>query len=75
MANIVGGKLTTCRRMTEATADLVCESLDLDADCATAAQTLPYVGDPDRLDVLVAEFDGQGPTDQDVVGTAPTTCG
>jgi len=67
-ASIVGGKLTTYRQMAEATADLVCEGLGVDADCATAEQTLPAVDDPDRLDDLVAEFDGQGPTDEDVVG-------
>jgi len=68
MASIVGGKLTTYRQMAEATADLVCEGLSVDADCATAERKLPAVDDPDRLDDLVAEFDGQGPTDEDVVG-------
>jgi glycerol-3-phosphate dehydrogenase len=67
-ASIVGGKLTTYRQMAEATTDLVCEQLGVDADCVTADQPLPAVDDPDRLDALVAEFDGQGPTDEDVVG-------
>lgn len=30
--------------------------------------TLRGVDEPDQLDALVAEFDGQGPTDRDVVG-------
>ena len=68
MASIVGGKLTTYRQMAEATADLVCDELGVDADCQTADRTLPSVDDPAQLDALVAEFDGQGPTDQDVVG-------
>ncbi len=68
MASIVGSKLTTYRQMAEATADLVCEELGVDAECVTADQRLPAVDDPDRLDVLVAEFDGQGPTDREVVG-------
>jgi len=70
MASIVGGKLTTYRQMAEATADLVCNDLAVHADCRTADQTLPSVDDPERLDALVAEFDGQGPTDEDVVKSA-----
>ncbi|GGK53591.1 FAD-dependent oxidoreductase [Haloarcula sebkhae] len=70
MASIVGGKLTTYRQMAEATADLVCDDLGVDAVCRTADQTLPNVDDPEQLDALVAEFDGQGPTDEDVVGSA-----
>ncbi|NLV05580.1 FAD-dependent oxidoreductase [Haloarcula rubripromontorii] len=70
MASIVGGKLTTYRQMAEATADLVCDALGVDAACRTADQTLPSVDDPEQLDALVAEFDGQGPTDEDVVGSA-----
>ncbi|WP_058994434.1 FAD-dependent oxidoreductase [Haloarcula sp. CBA1127] len=70
MASIVGGKLTTYRQMAEATADLVCDDLAVHAACRTADQTLPGVDDPAQLDALVAEFDGQGPTDEDVVGSA-----
>ncbi|MDS0220588.1 FAD-dependent oxidoreductase [Haloarcula sp. S1AR25-5A] len=68
VASIVGGKLTTYRQMAEATADLVCDGLGVDADCRTADRRLPSVDDPAQLDSLVAEFDGQGPTDEDVVG-------
>jgi glycerol-3-phosphate dehydrogenase len=68
-ATIVGGKLTTYRRMAEATADLVCAGLGVDADCETATRRLTAANDPERLDALVDEFDGQGPTDEDVVGT------
>jgi glycerol-3-phosphate dehydrogenase len=68
-ASIVGGKLTTYRRMAEATADLACEKLGVDAGCETAREPLPGADDPDRLDEFVAEFDGQGPTDEDVVGS------
>ena len=67
MASIVGGKLTTYRQMAGATADLVCDKLGVDADCETAERPLPGADDPERLDALVAEFDGQGPTDEDVV--------
>ncbi|MDG5820451.1 FAD-dependent oxidoreductase [Natronococcus sp. A-GB7] len=68
-ATIVGGKLTTYRKMAEATADLVCADLGVDADCETATRRLTGADDPERLDALVDEFDGQGPTDEDVVGT------
>jgi len=68
VASIVGGKLTTYRQMAEATTDLVCEKLGVDAECETADRGLTGADDADRLDELVAEFDGQGPTDEDVVG-------
>jgi glycerol-3-phosphate dehydrogenase len=67
MVSIVGGKLTTYRRMAEATADLVCDRLGCDASCSTADRTLPGADDPARLDEAIATFDGQGPTDVDVV--------
>ncbi|MFC6768492.1 FAD-dependent oxidoreductase, partial [Natrinema soli] len=66
--SIVGGKLTTYRRMAEATADLVCDRLGVDADCETAERRLPGASDPSRLDEFVRQFDGQGPTDADLVG-------
>ena len=69
MVSIVGGKLTTYRRMAEATADLVCDRLGCDASCSTADRVLPGADDPARLDEAVAAFDGQGPTDADVVGS------
>lgn len=68
MASIVGGKLTTYRQMAAAAADLACERLGVDAESTTADERLPHVDDPERLDEVVAEFDGQGPTDEDVVG-------
>jgi glycerol-3-phosphate dehydrogenase len=70
LASIVGGKLTTYRQMAEATTDLVCDRLDVDADCETATHVLPGADDPDRLDEFVATYDGQGPTDADVVQQA-----
>ncbi|MFC4437338.1 MULTISPECIES: FAD-dependent oxidoreductase [Natrialbaceae] len=67
-ATVVGGKLTTYRKMAEATADLVCNRLEVEADCETATRRLPGAADPERVDEFVAEFDGQGPTDADLVG-------
>ncbi|WP_222918332.1 FAD-dependent oxidoreductase [Natrinema sp. SYSU A 869] len=66
--SVVGGKLTTYRQMAEATADLVCDRLGVDTDCSTADERLPGASDPERLDAFVREFDGQGPTDADLVG-------
>ena len=66
-ASVVGGKLTTYRAMAEATADLVCERLGVDADCVTAERRLPGADDPDLLDEFVATFDGRGPSDAPVV--------
>jgi len=67
-ASIVGGKLTTYRQMAEATADLVCDRLGVDAESETASRELPGCSDPDQLDEYVAAYDGQGQTDADVVG-------
>ena len=68
--SIVGGKLTTYRAMAEVTADLVCDRLGVDADCRTAETELPGASDPERLDAFVEEFDGQGPTDADIVDSS-----
>jgi glycerol-3-phosphate dehydrogenase len=65
--SIVGGKLTTYRQMAEQTTDLVCEKLGVDADCETDVTVLPGADDADRLDEFVKQYDGQGPTDEDVV--------
>mgnify|MGYP000335985102 CR=1 FL=1 len=70
VVSVVGGKLTTYRQMAEATTDLVCERLGVDAGCTTASESLPGVDDPARLDEYVARYDGQGPTDEDVVADA-----
>ncbi|MDQ2052103.1 FAD-dependent oxidoreductase [Natronolimnohabitans sp. A-GB9] len=64
---VVGGKLTTYRRMAETTADLVSERLGVDTACQTAETDLPGASDPAALDAFVREFDGQGPTDADLV--------
>ncbi len=69
VTSVVGGKLTTYRQMAEAAADLVCERLGVDTGCETADRQLPGADDPAQLDAYVARYDGQGPTDADVVGT------
>nr|WP_049915881.1 FAD-dependent oxidoreductase [Natrialba taiwanensis] len=66
--SIVGGKLTTYRRMAESVADLVCERLGVDESSSTAERELPGASEPAELDAFVREFDGQGPTDTDLVG-------
>jgi len=68
MTSVVGGKLTTYRQMAEAATDQVCAKLGVDAACETATRQLPGAEDPARLDELVAAYDGQGPTDEDIVG-------
>ena len=68
MTSVVGGKLTTYRQMAEAAADQVCDRLGVDAECETATKSLPGADDAERLDEFVARYDGQGPTDADVVG-------
>jgi glycerol-3-phosphate dehydrogenase len=67
LVSVVGGKLTTYRRIAAATADLVCDRLGVDEPCETADRPLPGADDPAQLDAYVRRFDGQGPTDDDVV--------
>ena len=69
LVSVVGGKLTTYRRMAESTADLVCDRLDVGAECRTADRPLPGADRPSRLDGFVAEFDGRSVTDADVVAS------
>ncbi|SDK92584.1 FAD-dependent oxidoreductase [Natronorubrum texcoconense] len=66
-ASVVGGKLTTYRRMAEVTADHVCERIGVDRACTTAETELPGAGVSSMLDGFVREFDGQGPTDADLI--------
>ncbi|MFB6195782.1 MAG: FAD-dependent oxidoreductase [Haloplanus sp.] len=61
--SVVGGKLTTARRMAEATADLVCDRLGVSAPCRTAERPLPGTDDPTELDALLAEFGVDAPAD------------
>jgi len=60
---IVGGKLTTYRRMAEATADRVCDRLGVSATCRTDDRPLPGADDPTRLDALREEFGVDAPAD------------
>jgi glycerol-3-phosphate dehydrogenase len=64
--SIVGGKLTTHRKMAEAVADHVCEKLDVEGQCRTADEALPGHDDPDALDGFVREFAAASPADTDV---------
>ena len=68
LVSVVGGKLTTYRRMAEAVADHVCRVLGVEEHCRTAEEPLPGAGDPDRLDELAREFGAIGPADADVIG-------
>lgn len=66
ISSIVGGKLTTHRRMAEAVADHVCETLDVDGTCRTADEALPGYDDPAKLDDFVGEFVTDSPADSDL---------
>ncbi|WP_435079387.1 FAD-dependent oxidoreductase [Halococcus sp. AFM35] len=69
--SIVGGKLTTHRRMAEAVADHVCEELGVAGACRTDEERLPGHDDPAVLDELVAEFEAGSPADSDVTDANP----
>lgn len=66
--SIVGGKLTTHRRMAEAVTDHVCGELGVSGACRTDEERLPGYDDPEKLDALVAEFGADSPADRDVTG-------
>lgn len=68
MTSIVGGKLTTYRKMAEAVSDHVCERLDVDGACRTAEEPLFGYGEDGRIDELIREFEAENPADSDVVG-------
>ncbi|KPN31660.1 sn-glycerol-3-phosphate dehydrogenase subunit A [Halolamina pelagica] len=67
LVSVVGGKLTTYRRMAEAVTDRVCGALGVDEPCRTAEEPLPGADDPGRLDQLAREFSAIGPADSDVI--------
>ena len=70
--SIVGGKLTTYRRMAESTANLVCDRLDVGGECETAERRLPGVDAPETLERYVKMYDGHGPADADVLDEPST---
>lgn len=67
LVSIVGGKLTTYRRMAESIADLVCDRLGVTTRCETAEQQLLGVENAETLDRYVERYDGRGPADLDVL--------
>ena len=70
LASVVGGKLTTYRRMAEATADLVADRLGVDEPSTTADATLPGADDPDRLDAFADRYDARNPSDANLYDAA-----
>ncbi|ADD06628.1 glycerol-3-phosphate dehydrogenase subunit A [Natrialba magadii ATCC 43099] len=65
--SIVGGKLTTYRRMAESVSDLVADRLGVGNSSTTAGRELIGASSASELDAFVDEFDGRGPTDADLV--------
>ena len=65
-ASIVGGKLTTYRKMAEAVSDHVCSQLGVDEACRTAEEPLLGYDESDRVDELIGEFEAENPADSDV---------
>ncbi|SDJ19648.1 glycerol-3-phosphate dehydrogenase [Halovenus aranensis] len=68
--SVVGGKLTTYRKMAAVTSDRVCEYLGVDEPCTTGEKQLRGADDPERLDAFVDRYGGPNPTDTDVHGTS-----
>ena len=68
LTSIVGGKLTTYRRMAEAVSDQVVARLGVEEPCRTAETPLFGHDDPGRIDAIVREFGAENPADRDVIG-------
>lgn len=66
MVSVVGGKLTTYRKMAEETTDYICEYYGIDKDCVTAEKELPYNKDDSKIDEIVNKYGGYNPTDHNI---------
>lgn len=67
LTTIVGGKLTTYRRMAEAVGDHVADRLGVEEPSRTAETPLVGHDDLGRIDAIVREFGASNPADEDVV--------
>jgi glycerol-3-phosphate dehydrogenase len=67
LSTIVGGKLTTYRRMAEAVGDHVADRLDVEEASRTADVALVGHDDPGRIDAIVREFGASNPADEDLI--------
>lgn len=63
---IVGGKLTTYRKMAELAADHVCDRLGVTAACRTVDEPLSGHDDPTKLDDYVRKFEAVSPADGEI---------
>ncbi|MEM4780841.1 MAG: FAD-dependent oxidoreductase [Halalkalicoccus sp.] len=66
-ASVVGGKLTTYRKIAEATSDHVCERLGVEAACRTAEEPLFGADREGAIDEVIREFGVENPADSDLV--------
>lgn len=66
--SVVGGKLTTHRLMAEEASDLVCDRLNIDSECMTDENKLPFVDSEQKIDDLVKKYEAGSPADSDVIG-------
>jgi glycerol-3-phosphate dehydrogenase len=69
LVTVVGGKLTTFRRMAQDAADMVCEKLGVEAPCTTADETLPdqVAGHTYWLGHRLAEHEAVGGGDANLI--------
>ncbi|GAA0224743.1 FAD-dependent oxidoreductase [Haladaptatus pallidirubidus] len=64
MTTIVGGKLTTYRKMAEAVANHVCSELGVTEPCRTATEPLPGRDNPGELGGALSEFGPLPPAEE-----------
>lgn len=69
LTTIVGGKLTTYRKMAEEVSDHVCDTLGMDAECKTAEEKLPGISDQSKVTEAMKQFNL---VQQSLIGSNPT---
>lgn len=66
MISVVGGKLTTYRKMAESTSDYVCEEFSINKECKTHIKSLPHKNNTKKINDVVNKFGGYNKTDKNI---------
>lgn len=66
MISVVGGKLTTYRKMAESVADHICDEFGINEECRTDIEPLPHRNDEDKINELVERYGGYNETDRNL---------
>jgi len=67
MLSVVGGKLTTYRKMAEETSDYLCNELGIYESCQTDVESLPYKNNEEKINEIVEKYGGYNDTDLNLI--------